>query len=119
MANGEASVTPVSWTTYATKSADKITEKAEEFHRFGAAGSLIGIPGHQGTSTGGLRTEHSPAPCPEWRSSPRYATDDHGTNTRADASHSSSYWTEDIRGGLSQATRSLMRAGRPGGGAKS
>jgi hypothetical protein len=51
------------------------------------AGSLVGIPGHQGTSTGGLRTEHNPAPCPESRSSPRCATDDHRTNTRADASH--------------------------------
>jgi hypothetical protein len=57
----------------------------------GWAGSLVGIPGHQGTSTGGLRTEHIPAPCPESRSSPRCATDDHETNTRADASHSSQF----------------------------
>jgi hypothetical protein len=60
-----------------------------------AAGFLDRNPGSQGTSTGGLRTEHSPAPCPEWRSSPRYVT------------HSSSYWTEDIRGGLSPDTRTL------------
>jgi len=46
----------------------------------GRAGSLVGIPGHQGTSTGGLRTENIPAPCSESRSSPRCPTDDHGTN---------------------------------------
>ena len=38
-----------------------------------------------------------------------------GISRRTDASHSSNYWTEDIHGGLSPATRSLMRAGRPGG----
>ena len=55
----------------------------------GQAVCVVAISAQQRTTTGGLRIEHIPAPCPESRGSPRCATDDHGTNTRVDASHSS------------------------------
>jgi hypothetical protein len=55
----------------------------------GQAVCVVAISAHQDKTTGGLRIEHIPAPCPDSRGSPRCATDDHGTNTRADASHSS------------------------------